>query len=110
MDEEIFTQNYLGVPLFTWTNWDEAGLNFSMMFYDVNFLLPSLQQLVREKTHCEKDFTIIANFEEGILSIFPKNDSNSEIVINILKNREFLLELSNVQKNLSEFKIVTNLP
>lgn len=39
--EQRHTESVLGIPVFTWTGWDEAG-DQTLMFYECEFLLPEL--------------------------------------------------------------------
>lgn len=80
MSQNIHCEKLLGIEIFEWANWDEAFEQI-LVFYDVNFKFPSLQQYNGMDVNLDRSW-----------SIFEVIDENGTVVksINLFEVPEFI--------------------
>lgn len=80
-EKEVNLESVLGIPVFTWDGWDEAG-DQDLQFYNVKFLLKSLEKY--------NGNTVFVKFGWNVVKIY---EDKNVISVNLFEVPEFIKEL-----------------
>lgn len=82
---ERYKQNFCGVTIFTWEEWDDTGTDGVLQYYDVEFTFESMKKY--------NGMTVVLSVE-GQLTLFDKNDDEiiDMWIMDIPELREILLK------------------